>query len=316
MTNYTKAAKELIAEQSVNWQMASKNYNDLKKVVVKEFSFDNFTIKVQFNPGRIRSSAAKVDKKTLTERPCFLCKKNRPQEQNEISILEKYDILINPFPIFPQHLTIVEKSHVLQLIDGRIIEMLELSKELEGFTLFYNGPKCGASAPDHFHFQAGNSGFMPIDEEMPKIIEQFGKKLINSDCSLWAVDDSIRKMLVFSSTNKESIEKEFNKVYKLLNNKTEGTEEPPMNIHSSYKAGKWQLILFLRGAHRPWQYFEEGEKNILITPASVEFGGTLITPLEKDFKKLTKEDITSIYSQVSIKKEDFEEIIQQITIDN
>lgn len=312
MKNYTEAAKELIADQSVNWSMASKNYKDLDQVQVKEIPFGEFKIKVQFNPGRIISSAAKVDKKSLAARPCFLCKKNRPTEQKEISVLEKYSILINPFPIFPQHLTIVEQSHVLQLIDGRILEMLSLSEKLEGFTLFYNGPKCGASAPDHFHFQAGNNGFMPIGEEMPNMIAKFGKKLKDKDCTLWAVDDSIRKMLVFSSTNKESIEKEFTAIYQLLVSKSTSTEEPAMNILSSYENGKWQLILFLRGAHRPWQYFEEGEKNILLSPASVDFGGTLITPLEKDFKKISKEDIINIFEQVSIKKEDFNAIVKAI----
>jgi len=309
MKNFTTLAKELISEQASNWQMATKNYDDLKKVLVKEFNFDGFQIKVQFNPGRILSSSAKVDAKSLAERACFLCEKNRPKEQRGVDILSNYTVLINPFPIFTEHLTIVEKDHVLQLIDGRIGEMLHISRALEGFTLFYNGPKCGASAPDHFHFQAGNSGFMPIDYEMPQLIQQYGKLMEGKACKLWAVDDTIRKMLVFKSTQIEDIEIEFKAVYNLLVQNSNSEEEPAMNLHSSFKNGEWQLILFLRGAHRPWQYFEEGEKNILVTPASVEFGGVLITPLEKDFNKLSKDDISNIYQQVSIQKEDFEKLI-------
>jgi len=312
MNNYSKLAKNLITNQITDWEMAKKNYMDLGNVQVKEILFDNFTIKVQFNPGRIRSSAAKVDAKTLSERPCFLCKKNRPKEQSEITILEKYDILINPFPIFEQHLTISDINHVPQLLKGRMGEMLEISRLLDEFTVFYNGPKCGASAPDHFHFQAGNNDFLPIGTGYANLIKKYGKLLKSKFCELWAVDDSIRKILIFSSDNAQDIENEFNRVYELLEKRSGNSEEPAMNILTRYVEGRFLIIMFLRGAHRPWQYTAEGDANILVTPASVEFGGILITPLEKDFLKITKEDIIDIFKQTSIHKELFDEFLLEI----
>jgi len=309
---YSKLAKDLISSQIEGWELAKKNYKDLGNVQVKEVLFDDFKIKVQFNPGRIRSSAAKVDAKTLSERPCFLCKKNRPLEQSELPIIEKYDILINPFPIFEQHLTIVDKNHVPQLLKGRMGEMLEIAKLLNEFTVFYNGPKCGASAPDHFHFQAGNNNFLPIGNELDILIGKYGKSLKSNNCELLAIDDSIRKILFFTSENKQDIEKEFNKVYELLETKKTDSDEAAMNVLARYEKGKYQIIMFLRGVHRPWQYTAEGDANILITPASVEFGGILITPLEKDFVKITKDDIVDIFKQTSIKKELFEALLIEI----
>ena len=154
---------EFFDRQLQVWDTARNNFEALKNVKVKEFNVDGTTIKVQFNPGRIVSSAAKVDAKSLKERKCFLCAANRPAVQEGIAWGDDYTILINPFPIFPRHLTIPCNEHVDQLIKGRIADMMNLSRDLEGFTLFYNGPKCGASAPDHRHFQAGNRGLTPPD---------------------------------------------------------------------------------------------------------------------------------------------------------
>lgn len=157
---------EFFDRQLQVWDTARNNFEALKNVKVKEFNVDGATIKVQFNPGRIVSSAAKVDAKSLKERKCFLCAANRPAVQEGIAWGNDYTILINPFPIFPRHLTIPCNEHVDQLISGRIADMMSLSRDLEGFTLFYNGPKCGASAPDHMHFQAGNRGFMPMEDQV------------------------------------------------------------------------------------------------------------------------------------------------------
>ena len=150
----------LFKEQLSSWEQARDNYKALENVIVKEVSVGGFPFKVQFNPARIVSSSAKVDKKSIKERKCFLCSENRPQVQRGLDfVYEKerenpYTVLINPFPIFPKHLTIPMVAHKDQLIGGRMGAMLSLAKELQDFTLFYNGPKCGASAPDHFHFQA------------------------------------------------------------------------------------------------------------------------------------------------------------------
>ncbi|MGC9355923.1 MAG: DUF4922 domain-containing protein, partial [Mariniphaga sp.] len=153
--NLNEQAKTLVAQQKAAWEMASKNYAALKSVQTRTFDFGHFEIVVQFNPERIRSSAAKTDTKSIAERPCFLCLKNLPPEQKGIPFGEDYLILTNPFPIFQTHLTIPHLHHTSQQITGFFPDMLRLSRKLNGFTVFYNGPQTGASAPDHFHFQAG-----------------------------------------------------------------------------------------------------------------------------------------------------------------
>ena len=166
--NISRQARKLINDQQNEWELAGKNYAGLKSVKVRTLAFDGFDMLVQFNPERIRSSAAKVDAKSIEARPCFLCQKNLPKEQRGIPVLDKYLILVNPFPIFPEHLTIPHFNHIDQRIENKFEEMLEMARLLEDFTIFYNGPKCGASAPDHFHFQAGIKRFMPIERDYKK----------------------------------------------------------------------------------------------------------------------------------------------------
>ena len=164
--DYSEAAKKLLNKQKDDWQFAANGFESLKSVQTKEFNFDGYKFKVQFNPGRIKSSSAKVDDKSIKERKCFLCLENLPSEQKGILINEEYIILVNPFPIFPEHFTIPQVRHTPQSIKNSFIDLLEISKELSKYyTVFYNGPKCGASAPDHLHFQAGSKNFMPIDLE-------------------------------------------------------------------------------------------------------------------------------------------------------
>ena len=152
---------ELFEQQLSVWEMARNNFEGLKTVQIREFDFDGFGVKVQFNPARMVSSGAKVDAKTIAQRKCFLCAANRPEVQRGIEWRD-YDILINPFPIFTRHLTIPRREHVDQRLVPYISDMFDLARELPDFVVFYNGPKCGASAPDHMHFQAGNADFLPL----------------------------------------------------------------------------------------------------------------------------------------------------------
>lgn len=154
-------AAAFITAQRAEWPLAARNFDALDGVEVRSIAMPGMDIKVQFNPARIVSSGAKVDARSLAERPCFLCGKNRPAEQRGID-WRGYTVLVNPFPIFPRHLTIPAVGHTPQRIQGRVADMLALAAELPGYTVFYNGPRCGASAPDHMHFQAGNSDFLPI----------------------------------------------------------------------------------------------------------------------------------------------------------
>ena len=300
--------KDFFDRQLAVWDTARNNFDALNGVKVKSLTVGGSEVKVQFNPARIVSSAAKVDAKSLKERKCFLCEANRPAVQEGIEWGD-YTILINPFPIFPRHLTIPCRDHVDQRIHGRMADMMRLAEVLQGYTLFYNGPKCGASAPDHMHFQAGNSGFMPMEKE----VESATQRTIFSDnaVSLMLVSGLSHPCLMIKASAVDAGEELFEKVFAALDI-PEGEPEPMLNVLCSFDAGVWTILVFPRKKHRPDCYFAEGDDNILISPASVDMGGVFITPLEKDFDKITAADVQKIYDECCSSDDQLNEIVKQI----
>lgn len=301
-------ALSLLERQQRNWQAVGESYCALSQVKIKELKFDGFTIKVQFNPARIVSSAAKVDSKSIRERKCFLCAANRPLEQEGLPFGD-YTVLVNPFPIFPEHFTIPVNRHEDQQILHHYKDMLELAQALDKFTIFYNGPKCGASAPDHMHFQAGNRGFLPIEKEWKAIDHEI--IYMKSGLSLYALNNYLRNVLIIESETKEEAIRAFERIYSMLPIK-KGESEPMMNLLAWHENGWWVTCIFPRDKHRPDCYYEEGERNLLISPASVDFGGVFITPLEKDFYKVSEIDIRSIFKEVSLNGEEMDKLVERI----
>ena len=299
----------LITEQLSSWETARNNYDALSTVKVKELTVNGVLYKVQFNPARIVSSGAKVDAKTIKERKCFLCPANLPAVQKGVPFKEHYNILVNPFPIFPRHLTVPELAHVDQRIAIRMEDMLDLAQALTDYVIFYNGPKCGASAPDHAHFQAGNKGFLPIEKDWRNQID--GKVADYEQATLWYMNDAPRATLVIESASKENAVHLFDIIYRSLIVKPE-EEEPMMNVLALYEDEKWVVFVFPREKHRPACYTAEGEANLLSSPASVDLGGVFITPVEKDFLKITAEDVAQILSEVCVSATDFEDIRKRI----
>lgn len=307
----SEQARQLIKDQRNDWELARKNYVGLKNVKVRTLPFDGFDILVQFNPERIRSSAAKVDAKSIEERPCFLCQHNLPKEQIGLPILDNYQVLVNPFPIFPEHLTIPHLDHINQQIEGNFADMLELAKVLEDFTVFYNGPKCGASAPDHFHFQAGIKRFLPIERDFKKgSFFHYTKSINNVDVIKWT--GYLRTILTFSGRDKLQVTLLANRLFNELKKLQPEEVEPMLNILASYENRRWTVHVFPRQLHRPWQYFDEGEKQLLLSPASVDLGGVLITPREEDFKKISMTDVQDILEQVCLPEHEFDEVISRL----
>lgn len=304
-----EAVNRLIEEQLTDWGLAAANYKALNQVKTKTFEVGGCTYNVQFNPARITSSAAKVDSKSIQERKCFLCPANLPPEQKGVPFKEDYNILVNPFPIFPRHLTIPDVKHIDQRILTRIADMLELAEALDDFIIFYNGPKCGASAPDHMHFQAGNKGFLPIEKEWK--YKKAGKVVDYKKASLSFLDDAPRATLIIESESKDDAVALFHTVYHSMEIKP-CDDEPMMNVLAWQEDKKFVICIFPRELHRPSCYFAEGDQNILISPASVDLGGVFITPLEKDFEKITAKDIHGILSEVCISSEQFHQLRQKI----
>ncbi len=305
----SQIVSDFIASQIAEWPQAAGNFEALKTVKVKEINLPGWTVKVQFNPARIVSSAAKVDAKSLKERKCFLCGENRPAVQRGIEWGGRYTILINPFPIFPRHLTIPDNSHTDQLISGRIADMMSLAAELEDYTVFYNGPRCGASAPDHMHFQAGNSDFLTL----APALEDAEHKVIatDGDATLALVDSLPLKVFVIDADDPEAGQRLFDRLYAAIP-VPEGEKEPMMNILCYPTPAGVRLVVIPRKRHRPSFYGTEGEDTMLLSPASVDMGGVFITPLEKDFKALDAETIVRILDELCLDTDEINRIAENV----
>ncbi|MEI8086130.1 MAG: DUF4922 domain-containing protein [Paludibacter sp.] len=297
MNKLNAEVKVLFAQQIANWELARTNYEGLKTVKTKSISFGDFDVKVQFNPARIVSSGAKVDAKTISERKCFLCLENLPAEQKGIDAGD-YTVLVNPFPIFPEHFTIPHKQHIDQQILLYFADMLVLAEALDDYLVFYNGPKCGASAPDHLHFQAGTKDFLPLVNDFKRLKETHAQLLVESETfQLFSFNEYQRTVYCIESINKESAINAFEKLYSHF--QTEENVEPMMNVVCTFEEDKWLTFVLPRAHFRPWQYTAEGQAQLLVSPATVEMCGIFITPIESHFERITKEDVVSILEQSS-----------------
>lgn len=292
----SKTISEFINSQLAAWPMAAANFEALAGVKVKELDVDGMPFKVQFNPARMASSGAKVDKASLAARPCFLCEKNRPEVQEGIDWKERYTVLINPFPIFRRHLTIPDTTHTDQLIAGRIADMMDLAAALEDYTVFYNGPRCGASAPDHMHFQAGNSDFLTI---APALEDTELKTLLtDGDATLSLADTLPVKVFVVDAKDHAAGERLFGRLLAAMP-VPEGEKEPMLNLLCYPTPAGERLVVIPRKKHRPACYGTE-PGCMLISPASVDVGGVFITPRPEDFEAFTADTIKNILDEVCL----------------
>ena len=306
--DYSNAAKQLLESQKISWKLLESNYEAIENVQIKSFWFDGFKIKVQFNPERIKSTAAEVDAKSVAERACFLCVENLPKEQKGIILLDKFLLLCNPYPIFPQHFTISSLEHQPQRIEENFNEMLVISKLLSpGYTLVYNGPECGASAPDHFHFQVGTKIFMPVEDDVQQMKNDFGNVIIDDEKRILSlIDDGIRRIILIESSDQSEINKIFKKIFKGYKKIALNPVEPMLNIICNYENEfGWNVIIFLREKHRPKYFYSKEPERILVSPAAIDLGGILITPREKDFIGINKELVGEIFNEVSLNKKTF-----------
>lgn len=296
---YSEKVNELFQSQLKEWELARQNYGQLNAVKTKTIDFGTFKVLVQFNPERMRSSAAKVDAKSIDSRPCFLCSENRPSDQRGVAFDKNMTILVNPFPIFQRHLTITSEEHKDQRILQNFRTMLVLAEAIRDFIVFYNGPECGASAPDHLHFQAGNKGFIPLEEDF---LNGSHTRLlsVNNGVELWHWHNYIRGIVTMRGSDKEALNDIFQSFYQKFSVIQNDKPEPMLNILVSHNEKVWIIHIIPRKVHRPVQFFLEGDDKILLSPASVDLGGVIITPREEDFLKITKDDVADIFSQVCL----------------
>ena len=314
------------------WAEAAKRYADLDNVKTRSLTEGEATMTVQWNPARIVSTGAKIDKCTITERPCFLCNHNRPSEQHELPTEKHYQILVNPFPILPRHLTIPTRRHQPQSIWAHFGVMRRLAWSLSDHIIFYNGPLCGASCPDHCHLQAGARGIMPLERDwkeyegsMTKLypltsaqeaeIEEAGNK---QGCGLYLLRSWVCPAFVIRSLPTEPDSILCQRLYKALP-VIDGETEPRMNVICWHQAGtggredELITIVFPRSKHRPECYSAEGDDQILVSPGALDMGGLIITPREEDYMKLTPETAAGILREVTMTEEELQPVIARLT---
>lgn len=291
------------------WTDARHRFRDLKHVETRQFSDQ---LKLQWNPARIVSTGAKIDKKTLGERPCFLCDKNRPKEQMSKQIDEKFHLLVNPFPILPVHFTIPARKHQPQLIYKNYGEMHRFISLHSDQMVFYNGPKCGASAPDHLHFQAGTNGILPLQTNWQRLSRNLTDIIsLNDEEKISVVRDFIVPAFVIISKSAESDEALFRRLYKAMPQRGDETE-PMMNIISWRKGEEFISVVIPREKHRPEAYFAEGDAQFVVSPGALDMSGLIITPREEDFRKLTEEKALSLLQECGVSEEKMNAIIAKL----
>lgn len=309
--DYSKAIDRLITKQLRDWELAGRNYGALASVATRTLSLGESNIVLQFNPERRRSTAAAIDKRSLAKRQCFLCSENQPAKQKAILWGDHYKIQVNPYPIFERHLTIADLNHVPQRLAGRVGDMLQIAKDLPDFVIFYNGPQCGASAPDHAHFQAGCKGSMPLCGEIAHATTQL---MADGDEGFIGFVDMLgRNLFTIETSTQRAAERFALRLLDLLPVPV-GADEPMVNVLCWWDTidRVWRLVIFPRRKHRPACY-GEGEGRLLVSPASVDMGGLWAVPERKDFESLTAPQVQAIFDELCMTRKDLSPVINGYT---
>lgn len=316
---------QLFDTQLKTWALAREHYEQLSSVVVETFATDECDVDVQFNPARIVSTSAKVDPETLKRRPCFLCEVNRPEEQSSLPMLKKYHLLLNPNPILPKHFTIPLRHHHDQQILDYYEDMMEMAVRLKDMLLFYNGPKCGASAPDHMHFQAGSRGVVPLERDWleryqpvrsrvwpiseNEYLEALQLEDFADSTGIFSLRDYLCPGFVVITRTPHANKVLFDKLYASLP-VVEGHSEPMMNIlawvQSSSYDGSQRIVSVIipRSKHRPDCYFKEGTENMMVSPGALDMAGLLVVPREEDFQRMDADTVKAIIQECGISRDE------------
>ncbi len=298
--------------QIETWEEARMRYRDMHNIQTKELSGDTFSIIAQHNPARMVSTGASINKNDISQRPCFLCENNRPEVQAKRVIDNRFDLLVNPYPILPTHFTIPLKTHSPQQIYGYYDEIHKILEEYPEITVFYNGPKCGASAPDHAHFQAGTSGVLPLQQSWARLSRNLTPIItINESEGIWIVSDYPCAALVIKAHSSDTYGQLFTRLYHALPIK-EGDTEPMINIVAWKNSNNFITVVFPRSKHRPECYYSNDDTQCLVSPGALDMAGLLVMPRKEDFNKITVERASGILKEVSLTESEIDSIAEKI----
>lgn len=302
---------DFYSKQLNEWHEVKERYEALQDVATRKLECG---IVLQYNPARIVSTAANVDAASIDKRPCFLCKANRPPMQHTATALLDVEILVNPFPILPKHFTLPLDRHVEQSLSVMYRDMVSLAARWTDMALFYNGAKCGASAPDHAHMQAVPREYVPIlDEQWSEALFEDAEPILTaSDATLYKIDSYIVPLFVVEATDVDSSVAMYRRLVDALP-MADGEDEPRMNVLAAYnRDGMLMTLLFPRAKHRPCCYYAEGDEKRMISPGTLDIAGLMIAPRKSDYEQMTSDDAAAILREVAVSREEFDAIIERL----
>jgi hypothetical protein len=288
--------EELFERQLRAWPQLAQGVEGLAQATTRPVRIDWFDIFIRHIPHRMASTTAVVDRESVAKRPCFLCAANLPLEEEGLPFDENFTIYCNPFPIVDRHLTIAHREHGSQRIANQFGNMLDLAAALVGYFVVYNGPECGASAPDHMHFQAGSRVLFPIEHDIARITGV-------------TVPNYARNVFLLRGRDRSALINRMDRAIDLLANTTGKRPEPLVNIAAFHERGEWVAYLFPRGKHRP-EVFYTGE--LMVSPASIDLSGIFVMPRAQDFEKITGEAIAAIFREVTLPDDQFQEVAREL----
>jgi len=291
-----KEIEELYNRQLRTWPQLAKGVEGLKRAQTRAVQIDWFTVFVRHIPHRMASTTASVDRDSVARRPCFLCAGNLPAEEEGVQFDEDFTVYCNPLPIVEHHLTIVHREHRAQDIANRFGNIIDLAAALPGYFVIYNGPECGASAPDHLHFQAGSRRLFPIEKDTARMtgitVPGYG-----------------RNVFLLRGRDRSALNDRLERTLGLLAQTVGRRGEPMVNLAVLHAQGEWLTYLFPRSKHRP-EIFHTG--HLTVSPASIDLCGIFVVPLAQDFERITGEGIRAVFREITLPDAQFREVVQRL----
>ena len=288
--------EQLIARQSAEWPLLARGLEGLRESRTRSVRIRWFEVMIRHIPHRIGSTTAKVDPESVQKRPCFLCRENLPPEEQGVPLDSQFTAYCNPFPILNRHLTIVHNDHRPQAIAGQVEPMLRLAESLPGYFLIYNGPECGASAPDHLHFQACSRDIFPIEKDAENLRGP-------------SIPDYGRRVFVLRDQDFHMLSERLENLISMLVEVTGKKPEPLINIAVFHDAARWTAFVFPRAKHRP-RVYETGE--LTVSPATIDLSGVFVVPKAADFDRIRGEDIEAIFEEVTLHSDVFDSVLRRL----
>lgn len=308
--------KALYDHQKLHWPEFRSGHDAMKTARIRRIKLGGCWVLCQFTPHRMASVSASVDPNSILGRPCFLCPHNLYPEEKGLAFANDYLILCNVSPVFDFHLVIIHRNHVPQQIEPHFDTLLGLTRDLSpDFVVIYNGSRCGASAPDHLHFQAFPAQILPLESQIraDRGVEVNGVIVKRDGILIAAPQGFFRHFLIFESTNPTILSSWFGQTLEALANEESAAREPMINLVMGYTDGQWKVILFPRERHRPRCYDGPGRSQLLISPGAIDMSGVFVIPRKQDYDAVEAETLRGIYQEVTLHQDRFTSLIRELT---